>query len=224
MATPTLQSRNIWRLAEQQHGVVARSQLLECGLTKAAIKHRIDRGRLHPVRRGIYAVRRPQLTREGLWMSAVLACGPGAILSDSSAAALWGIRGRSPGMIEITLPTAAHRGRPGIHVHRRILAREDVERQRGIPVTSPAQTLLHLAIRLDRRSLEAAVNQADKLDVIDIETLRSSLDRFEGRAGVAILAHSSMGIRSCSPTRSSSAGSCRWRAKPASHARALGNE
>ena len=63
-------------LADRQHGVVARHQMLELGFSSQSIKHRIARGRLHPVWRGVYAVGRPQLTLHGRWMAAVLSCGP----------------------------------------------------------------------------------------------------------------------------------------------------
>jgi hypothetical protein len=39
---------SVWDLAERQHGVVARSQLLDLGFTRNAIEHRIGTGRLHP--------------------------------------------------------------------------------------------------------------------------------------------------------------------------------
>ena len=68
-------------LAARQHGVVARAQLLELGMTRDAIAHRLDRGRLHPIQRGVYALGRPQLTRHGALIAAVLACGPDAVLS-----------------------------------------------------------------------------------------------------------------------------------------------
>lgn len=80
----------IWRLVEQQHGVVARGQLLELDFSARAIERRIASGRLHPVWRGVYAVGRPQLGRHGRWIAATLACGPAAVLSHGSAAILWG--------------------------------------------------------------------------------------------------------------------------------------
>jgi hypothetical protein len=60
-------------LARRQHGVLARQDLLRLGLRRARIKHRVASGRLHPVGRGVYAVGRRELTREGRWMAAVLA-------------------------------------------------------------------------------------------------------------------------------------------------------
>jgi hypothetical protein len=68
-------SAGAWRLARRQHGVVTRSDLLGLSFTAKGIRHRVERGRLHPVGHGIYAVGRPDLTREGRWMGVVLACG-----------------------------------------------------------------------------------------------------------------------------------------------------
>src|SRR4051794_2906497 len=82
----------IARLAAQQHGLVARGQLLALGLHPSAVTYRLRRGRLHPVHAGDYAVGHPVLGRHGRWMAATLACGPGAALSHAAAAALWGIR------------------------------------------------------------------------------------------------------------------------------------
>lgn len=72
--------RSFWALVRSRHGVVTRAQLRALGLTDKAIRHRVDRGRLHPVWPLVYAVGRPDLTREGRWMAAVLTCGEGAIL------------------------------------------------------------------------------------------------------------------------------------------------
>jgi hypothetical protein len=83
---------DIWRLAQLQHGVITRVQLLEAGLSSDEVDSRIARGRLHRTWRGVYAVGRPQLTRHGWWMAAVLACGARAFLSHGSAAALWRIQ------------------------------------------------------------------------------------------------------------------------------------
>jgi hypothetical protein len=68
--------------------VVSFAQLLGAGLTPSMIKRRVQAGRLHRIHRGVYAVGNPNLTREGHWMAAVLACGEGAVLSHGSAACL----------------------------------------------------------------------------------------------------------------------------------------
>jgi very-short-patch-repair endonuclease len=72
-------------------------------------------------------------------------------------------------------------------VHRRALAPSDLTERHGIAVTTPQCSLLDLATRLGPRELEAAVNQADKLDLVDPEALRSALDAMTGRPGVRAL-------------------------------------
>ena len=176
-----------WRLISRQHGVVARAQLLMLGLSEDAIEHRLAVGRLLRVRRGVYAVGRPDLSTEGRWMAAVLACGEGAVLSHTSAGALWRISTVERGM-HISLPSR-NRARPaGLHVHRPAsLPPEDVAEFRRIPVTSPVRTLIDLATELDEYHLEAAINAADKHDRVDPEALRDAIAVRSGQRGVAAL-------------------------------------
>jgi very-short-patch-repair endonuclease len=183
-----LQSSGVWALARRQHGVVARWQLLELGLRPDAIKHRISKGRLHPVGWGVYAVGTPHPTPHGGWMAAVLSCGPGAALSHDSAAALLGIRADRGGAVEVSVPAQVARRPRGLVVHRRgRRGRWELAVHHGIPVTSPVCTLVDLATRLARAQLEAAINEADKRDLTDPESLRSALGRLAGRPGVALL-------------------------------------
>jgi very-short-patch-repair endonuclease len=170
-----------WELAGRQHGVVARRQLLALGFDTRSIEHRLARGRLHPVMRGVYAVGWPQLTRERRWMAATLACGDGAVLSHRSAAALWGIGAENAGRIDVSVTRRCRLLRPGLHIRSRpTLALHSVVSRSGIPVTGPAQTLVDLATELPPLQMERTVNEADKRGLVDPETLRSEL---EGRAG-----------------------------------------
>ena len=162
-------------LAAQQHGLVTRAQLLEMGLSAAAIKYRVRRGRLHTAYRGVYAVGRPQLTRLGALTAAVLASGPGAALSHEQAGEVHGLRRRRRGPIEVTVPAGVMRARPGIRLHRRALPEADLTTLYGIRVTGPVRTMLDLAARLPERELEALVNEADRLDLVDPERLRAVL-------------------------------------------------
>jgi len=178
----------IWAMVKRQHGAVARRQLLEMGLGVRQIEMRVAAGRLHPVWRGVYAVGRPELGKLGRWMAATLACGPYAVLSHGSAAALWGF-GKEPGtLIQVSVPATTRRRHPGIRVHRRAKLRTDeVTRHEGIPVTNPIRTLIDEATRLRPMQLEREVNEADKLDRVDSETLREALGHYRGQPGVAPL-------------------------------------
>jgi Protein of unknown function (DUF559) len=182
------QRGSLWSLTRRQYGVVARRQLLELGLSRHAIDHRLAKGRLHPVMPGIYAVGRPELSQPGRWTAAVLFCGQDAVLSHESAAAAWRIGAEPPDQIAISVP--AHRAPrlPGIRVHRRVGLRDrDLTRVRAIPVTGPQLTLIDLALRHPPGEVEAAVNEADKLGLIDPERLRRELDDMPRRPGIGIL-------------------------------------
>ncbi|MFN2615808.1 MAG: DUF559 domain-containing protein [Thermoleophilaceae bacterium] len=174
-------------LATRQHGVVTASQLHRLGLDRDSIRHRLRTGRLHQVRPRIYVVGRPELTREGVWLAGVLGCGRHAVLSHGSAGALWGIR-PDTGKIEVSVPAGRRPRSPGIVVHRsRTLTPREVTHRHGIRVTTPVRTLLDLAARLTSRELEAAINEADKLELTDPERLRSALGRGKGRPGLTAL-------------------------------------
>jgi very-short-patch-repair endonuclease len=181
-------SRSVWRLAKRQHGVITRGQLREIGFSDAAIRHRLEVGRIHQIHRAVYAVGNPTLSRQGELMAAVLASGPDAVISHRSAAELWQIMSPSDGPIEVSIRGLASRQIQGIRRHRRAtFASLERSRHFGIPVTSPTRTLVDLAIRLADFQLEAALSEADKRDLLDPEQLRRSLDSMPGQRGVGVL-------------------------------------
>jgi Transcriptional regulator, AbiEi antitoxin/Protein of unknown function (DUF559) len=175
-----------WALVARQHGVISRAQLLALGFSTEAIRWRIAKGRLHPVRRGVYAVGRPELSRMGELMAAVLACGDGAALSHFSAAELWGItEGRRP-VIEISIPLPRDVHGDGLRMHRRsALLPKDLTEHDGIPVTTAIATVIDIAPRLTPRALERAINEADKLNLFTPDELRAELERIGPRPGIA---------------------------------------
>jgi very-short-patch-repair endonuclease len=121
-------------------------------------------------------------------MAALLACGPAAVLSHESAAALWGVIPYCPRPIDVSLPLHMVRCWPGIRTHRRIkVLTEHVGVRDRIPVTDIACTLVDLSARVRRPTLERAVNEADRLDLIDPETLRNTLEDFGPQPGVRTL-------------------------------------
>jgi len=134
----------------------------------------------------VYAVGLPDLTLLGELSAAVLACGPGAVLSHISAAEVLGIVvGWRP--IEVTVPPSRTPKLPGIIVHRRSVPQHERGVCHELPVTSPARTLCDLACELPPAELERVVNEADKLDLIDPEALRSAIEAMRGRPGARAL-------------------------------------
>ncbi|HEY8808751.1 MAG TPA: type IV toxin-antitoxin system AbiEi family antitoxin domain-containing protein [Solirubrobacterales bacterium] len=184
-------STELWELARMQHGIVTRQQLMARGLTPKAIAHRIKTGRLHLLRRGIYVVGRPDIDRHGRWLAAVLSCGPYALLSHRSAAVLWGLAKPSlEAEVEVVIPRTAVRRRHGIRVHRRAdLGPQHRREVAGIPLTDPISTLVDLASCVVEWRVERAINEADRLDLVDPETLRAAVPALPPRPGMARLRH-----------------------------------
>jgi very-short-patch-repair endonuclease len=119
-------------------------------------------------------------------MAAVLACGEGAALSHESAAQLLGIRRYERGDIEVSIPAARTVRLEGIRTHRRN-PMPATTTLRSIPVTQPLFTLVDLAASLEDQRLEAAINEADKLGLVDPETASAALDRLPPYPGIARL-------------------------------------
>jgi hypothetical protein len=116
------------------------------------ISHRLSTGRWRRLAPGIYAIAGAPDTFEQRALAACLASGPDAVLSHRSAGALWELPGcqgakRPDQRIEVVVPhSRGRRHNPLATVHRsRRLAAVDRTRRGGLPVTTPARTLIDLA-------------------------------------------------------------------------------
>jgi predicted transcriptional regulator of viral defense system len=174
-------------LADAQHGVVSLGQLERLGLSPRAVRNRVATGRLHRVHRGVYAVGRARLSVHGRRMAAVLACGPGAVLSHRTAAAALGLQ-RAGARIEVTVPSRSARRRSGLIVHRSPgLHPEDTTTVNGIPCTTTARTLLDLAAVASATELARAIEAAERLRLFDLHAVEAQLERAPGHPGAARL-------------------------------------
>lgn len=153
--------RKVAELASRQRGVVSRAQLLAAGLTERQIDGRLARGSLHRIHRGVYFVGHPVPVSLGPQMAALLAAGPGAVLSHRSAAELHGLLPPLPETaIDVTVPTQRRRRR-GVRVHRHRLVTSEMTHRAGLPVTTVARTLRDLASFLSEHELERAAAEAE---------------------------------------------------------------
>jgi hypothetical protein len=169
-------------IAAAQHGVVGTAQLHRCGLGSAGIRDWVRAGRLHRIHRGVYAVGHLGLGDAGRWMAAVLALGPGAVVSHASAAMLWRMLEPRPGIVHVTVPGPGGRARrQGLRIHRSSTLRAHHTTHRdGIPVTSPVRTLADLR-RGPQGPYRRALRQAEYLglptgDPLEVDGTRSGLE------------------------------------------------
>ncbi|MGH2982611.1 MAG: endonuclease domain-containing protein [Solirubrobacterales bacterium] len=135
-------------------------------------------------------------------MAAVLTCGAGATLSHRSAASLWGIAPYGGSRIDIIVCGARRRQRAGIRLHGDALDAADRASRCRIPATALHRTLLDLAGVVDRRRLERAVEEAERLQLLDIAVIDRLLRRSSGRRGVVALRAAIERLRPIPVTRS----------------------
>lgn len=175
--------------ASRQHGVVARRrQLLADGVSEHAIDHRVRRGRLRPIHRGVYGLGRlrPPHAAE---MAAVLAGGDGALISYRSAASLWSQLPppSADASVEVSTPGRNVLSRPGLRFHRTGPIQDDEATSlHRIPITTPARTLLDLAMVLSAHDLERALARALR-DGVEENQLLELLARYPKRSGTPYL-------------------------------------
>lgn len=178
-------------LAARQHGVVALWQLYVLGVSRNAVRRRVESGRLHRVRRAVYAVGHPRLTPRGTFMAAVLAFGPDALLSHRSNAALRGLLPDARAVIDVTVPGRSRGGAPGVRLHLpRSLHPDDVDRWDGIPCTSVPRMLLEVAATEPARRLERIFEATERERQLDLRAVHRALERHPRHAGrkpVAVL-------------------------------------
>jgi len=181
-------TRLIRELAERQHGVVARRQLMSLGMAKTLIHGRVEAGLLIPVFHGVFALGHQRVSRRGRFMAAVLASGPGAVLSHGSAMELWGLR-RSRGPIEVLRASGGPRNPRGeLRLHQtRALPDDHVAQKEGIPVTSVERAFLDMAGRLDAKQQEHALVDADRSGMVRWNELQRMVRGWRGKKGIGRL-------------------------------------
>jgi very-short-patch-repair endonuclease len=186
--------RAIAERARQQLGHITTPQLRELGLSSAAVRRMVDRGRLVPVGRRTFRLGGVPPSFDGRVMAACLDLD--GVASNRTAAFLHGLATRpwTPVPIEVTVPKRTGQTHsPLARVHTSTnLQRDDIIAVRGIPTTSVARTIFSLAAMVPELEEE---HVRDLLDVALRDGRASEqwlwwmLERLRcrGRNGVSVL-------------------------------------
>jgi hypothetical protein len=171
-------------LATRQHGVVSARQMIDTlGHSRSAVTRAAAGGRLHRLYRGVYAVGHTNLSPQAECLAAVLACGPGTLLSHHSAAWLWGVARWPHVPLAVTVPNP-RRPRLPIRLHRaRALTPEDRAVHACIPVTAVSRTLLDLAAMVRSDRLRRLLQRSEELRLFDLREFEALLARSTGHPG-----------------------------------------
>lgn len=168
-------------LANKQLGLITHAQALEAGLGRFALSRLVRAGawkRVLPrvfLRAGFHESAEERIAAACLWL------GGSALASHRSAANLWGLQVDVVGA-EVSTRLADSRTAPGVVVHRSAdLAVEDRRMRRGIPVTSPARTIIDLASCLGEDALAYVVEEAWRRQLAAPDWVERRLQKLGGR-------------------------------------------
>lgn len=180
------------RLAERQHGLITREQARRVGLSEGEIAWRLASGRWRRVRKGVFAIAGAPPSREQAILGACL-ISEGAVASHLTAGWLWGLQVPESSGIHVTTPPGIRLRHEGIVHHRRSpLALADLIRCKGIPVTTPARTLVDTSGLVRPGRLGSVVDDALRRKLVTLADLRAChfrVDTGPGRRITVALRH-----------------------------------
>lgn len=180
--------RAIAKIAGGQDNVITREQLLEAGLGRGAIEHRVLAGQAQRLHRGVYLIGPAPPTPAARARAAVLACGEGALLSHRSAAELLGLLPTTVRDVDVTVVARNPGVRSGIRLHRvDAIDAGDVVIVRRLAVTSPARTVCDVAGTEPSGEFERAFEQAFARRLITEQSLRAVIERAPFRRGSPVV-------------------------------------
>ncbi|MGH9178768.1 MAG: type IV toxin-antitoxin system AbiEi family antitoxin domain-containing protein [Acidimicrobiales bacterium] len=179
--------RRVTASAAQQHGLVAREQVLATGVSASMLKRWAAQGRLEVVHAGVYRLAGSPDTWEQRLLATVLAA-PDAAASHRSAARLWELG--SSDELEMSVPACRRPTVKGVRLHRVAdLDRATIVHRSGIPTTNPTRTLVDLGAVYGPNLVEEALDRALTRRIITVDLLERELELLArpGRNGVGVL-------------------------------------
>lgn len=174
---------HLYRLAENQAGYFTTGQAHQAGFSWERLSAYTAAGRFIRIHRGIYRlVQFPGSSHEDLFV-AWLRAGPNSVISHESALYLYKLSDVLPGEVHVIMPRTGSRRRAGIRLHTNQLLPSEVTRREGLPVTTPARTIIDLAVSgLAAEQIRLAVFEALRQGLVSKEDLQVRASRKGGRA------------------------------------------
>lgn len=202
VAVMPVDDRGFAWLVTYQQGVVARDQVVGCGLTDGRIRHCIRPGgpwqRLLP---GVYLTATGQPTWEQRQIAALLFAGAGSLITGPAALLNYQIRAAPPRAVDVLIPLQRARSSPGfVQVHRTVRMPTSFFCEGPIRFAPPeravADTLVALRDRVDARAIVASAVQQGQCTTAQLAE-ELSAGPIRGSANLrAVLAEVIAGVRS----------------------------
>lgn len=175
--------------AAEQFGVISLAQLNAAGVDARSITRRVRSGLLAPVFDTAFALRGVTLTADAIHMAAVLAGGPGAVLSHRSAAARHGLGGLVERRPEITVVPRRRLRDDRLTAHRRPAVPAGQRASlRGVDTTTPARLLIDVAALASEHVLGSMLDDALRRRLVGLPEVAALAARASrGQAGIGRL-------------------------------------
>lgn len=169
--------QRLFEVASEQGGYFTAEQGAASGFSRASLSYHARRGRFLRVKRGLYRLAQyPASPREDV-LAAWLAAGRDqAVVSHESALDILGLSDVVPASVHLTVPRSKRyrSTSPGVTIHTttRSLSPTDVVSRDGIPITSPARSIVDAAeagtapeqvVKAAREATERGLATADQL-------------------------------------------------------------
>ncbi len=158
-------------------------------MSSRQVQARVSSGAWIRVHRGVYRSAVQPSTQEARLFAAILALGPGAAASHRSAVGLWELHGYRPLIIEVSRPRRWVACQGAIVHSAPDLDATHVRIRNGVPVTSPARTLVDLGAVAPSSLVARCMEEwlADRKVAIDELKAAVAGHQGRGRRGVGIL-------------------------------------
>jgi very-short-patch-repair endonuclease len=181
---------DMYELARRQHGLIAGAQLASMGCSEKAIRHLRERGRLERLSARVYRIAGSAETLQQRRLAAVLDAGEGAALSHTAANAAWGV-GRRASVMDVIRPRRGNAPRTSlgrVHEARELFDHHVVVRH-GVPITTPARTIVDLAATGHPAAIARLLDTAWSRRLLNIGGVANVVAevRDRGRSGVRLL-------------------------------------
>lgn len=173
----------LYDTAEGQAGYFTARQAREAGFSFERLSYYAGTGRFLRAQHGIYRLAHfPASPYEDLFF-AWLRTGPHSVISHESALYLYGLSDVLPDKVDVIIPRSASRRRDGIRLHTHQIGQEEITQREGLPVTSPARTIIDVAASgMAEEQIYQAVQEALVAGITDADELCKQAIKRGGRA------------------------------------------
>ncbi len=184
---PSLEPTTVAALKQRAHphaGVFTLDDLSALEIDRRCAKRWADAGWINRHFRGTYSFAGTPWTPETTRWSAVLSCGPSAVLGERDALAELGVV-KAAGHPVVLVPDRQRRPQPGLTIRRsrNVRAHERTRGTSGVPITTLARSLLNCAPRAKPALLDQALDRSVQLRLFDRATFERLLSDHPRAAG-----------------------------------------